>query len=95
MIHVMARIVVKPESAEPAREILRELVAASRREPGCVSYELFQRPDARHVFQTFEAWRDQAAVDGHMKAPHVGAAIAAAGPLFSAAPEIVSFEKLM
>lgn len=95
MIHVMARIVVEPESAESALGILRELVAASRREAGCVSYELFRRPDAPQVFQTFEIWRDQAAVDGHMKTTHVGAAIAAAGPMFSAAPEIVAFEKLM
>ena len=46
MIHVMARINVKPESAAAARDILIALVSASRKEAGCLAYELFQRPDA-------------------------------------------------
>lgn len=95
MIHVMARINVKPEYATQARDILRTLVEASRKEAGCTTYELFQRPDAPHVFQTVEQWSDQESVDAHMKSAHVGAAIAAAGPMFTAAPEILGFAKLM
>jgi hypothetical protein len=30
-----------------------------------------------------------------MTTPHVGAAITAAGPMFTAAPEILTFNKLM
>ncbi len=95
MIHVMARINVKPEYATQARDILRTLVDATREEAGCLAYELFQRPDAPHVFQTVEQWTDQAAADAHMKTVHVGAAITAAGPMFSAPPEILAFAKLM
>ena len=95
MIHVMARINVKPESAAVARDILIALVSASRTEAGCLAYELFQRPDAPHVFQTVEQWTDQAAVDAHMGTPHIVAAIAAAGPMFTAPPEILTFAKLV
>ena len=95
MIYVMARINVTPESAVTAKTILTTLVAASLEEAGCLAYELFQRPDAPHVFQTVEQWTDQAAVDAHMKTAHVGAAIAAAGPMFTAPPEILAFAKLM
>ena len=95
MIYVMARISVTPESAVAAKTILTTLVAASLEEAGCLAYELFQRPDAPHVFQTVEQWTDQAAVDAHMKTAHVGAAIAAAGPMFTAPPEILAFAKLM
>ena len=95
MIHIMARINVKPESAAAAKAILTTLVDASRKESACLSYALFQRPDAPHVFQTVEQWADQAAVDAHMKTAHVGAAIAAAGPMFTAAPEILAFSQLM
>ena len=95
MIHVMARITVKPEASDVAGKVLRELVAASRGEAGCLSYELFRQTDAAHVFQTVEQWTDQAAVDGHMKSAHVGAAIAAATPLFAVAPEILAFTKLL
>ena len=94
MQHVLARITVRPEYAAQARALLEELVSHSRREAGCVSYELYRRADAGHVFQTVEAWKDAAAVDAHMKSTHVAAAIATATPMFAAPPEIVSFEKL-
>ena len=95
MIHIMARITVKPESAAAAKGVLTTLVNESRKEAGCLAYELFQRPDAPHVFQTVEQWADKASADAHMGTPHVGTAIATAGPMFSAAPEILAFSKLM
>jgi quinol monooxygenase YgiN len=95
MIHVLARITVRPEFADAARGIMTALVAQTRLEPGCLGYELFHRSDAPHEFRTVERWVDQASVDGHMKSAHVSAAIAAAGPMFATPPEILSFVQLM
>jgi quinol monooxygenase YgiN len=94
MIHVMASIVVKPEHAATAKTMLVELAASSRGEPGCLGYELFQRPDAPHVFQTVEQWRSQGDVDGHMKTPHVAAAIGAAMPMLASPLEVHGFAKI-
>jgi len=94
MVHVMARVILKPEAAQAGRDIMVRLAAASRLEAGCLSYEVFQRPDAPHVFQTVERWRDQAAADAHMSTAHVGEAIAAAGPLFAAPPEILAYTQI-
>jgi quinol monooxygenase YgiN len=95
VIHVMARLVFKPEFATQARDILAKVVVASRQETGCRLYQLYQQADAPHVFQTVEQWTDQAAADGHMKTPHIGAAIAAAAQMFAAPPEIVQFNKVL
>ncbi|MEO8080542.1 MAG: putative quinol monooxygenase [Caldimonas sp.] len=94
MIHVMASIVVHPPHAAAAKALLIELAEASRKEAGCLSYELFQRPDLPHVFQTVESWRAAEDADAHMKTAHVGAAIAAAGSMFAAPPQIVFFAKI-
>jgi quinol monooxygenase YgiN len=94
MIHVMASIVVKPEHAAAARTMLVGLAATSRSEAGCLGYELFQRPDAPHVFHTVEQWRSQADVDGHMKTPHVAAAIGAAMPMLASPLAVHGFEKI-
>ncbi len=94
MHYILARITVKPEAADTARGILTELVAQSRKEAGCVSYELYQQAATPHVFQTVEQWQDEAAANAHMTTPHIGAAIAAAGPLFAAPPEILAYTKL-
>ena len=94
MHHILARITVKPEAADTVRGVLGELMAKSREEVGCISYEVYQQVDAPHVFQTVEAWLSAADADAHMKTPHLGAAIAAAGPLFAAPPEIVAWTRL-
>lgn len=95
MIHILARITLKPESAATGRDILSALVTASRKEAGCLDYQLLQRADAPHVFQTVECWTDQPSIDAHMAGPNVAAAIAAAGPHFAEPPEILAFNKLM
>ncbi len=94
MHHVLARITVKPEAAAATRDILVELVAQSRKESGCVSYDLYQQEEAPHIFQTVESWKTKADADAHMTTPHLGAAVAAAGALFAAPPEIVAWTRL-
>ncbi|HEY2257166.1 MAG TPA: putative quinol monooxygenase [Variovorax sp.] len=61
---------------------------------GCLSYELYQQTDAPHIFQSVEAWKQKADADAHMATPHLGAAVAAATPLFAAPPEILGYSKL-
>ena len=94
MHRVLASITVKPEAAAQAAAILTELVAQSRQEPGCVSYELYQQSATPHVCQTVEQWQDAAAADAHMGTPPLGAPIAAATALFAAPPEILAYDKL-
>lgn len=94
MHYVLARITVQPEAADAARQLLITLAGQSRQEAGCVSYELYQQAATPHVFQTVEQWQDEAAAKAHMTTAHVGAAIAAAGPLFAAPPEILAYTKL-
>jgi quinol monooxygenase YgiN len=94
MVHILARITVRPDAAEAAAKLLQTLAAASRKESGCIKYELYQQSDFPHVFQTVEQWQDKNAADAHLKTAHVGAAITAAGPLFTAVPEIQTYQQL-
>lgn len=94
MVHVIARITALPASADLMRELLVELVAQTRKEAGCLHYELFQQDVAPNVFQTVERWADAAAVDAHMASPHVAAAIAKGSGHFGAAPEILRYTQI-
>lgn len=85
---------LNPKQPNTARQLLAALVEQSRQEAGCVRYELYQQAATPHVFQTVEQWKDEAAAKAHMGTPHVGAAIAAARPLFAAPPEILAYTKL-
>ena len=87
-LRVVAQIVAKPGSEEIIRTALAALVAASRSDAGCISYELFDSMIEPGTFFTIENWASQADVDAHMSAPHVAAAFAAAGDHVAAAPAI-------
>ncbi len=94
MLYVLADISIKPESAAAVATILQKLVEESRKEPGNKSYTLYQQVMHPGEFRTVEEWTDQAAMDAHMKTPHIQAAIAAAGPMFLAPPNIQVYSRL-
>ena len=87
-LDVIALIPAKPGSEDVVRDALVTLVAATRQEEGCVSYDLHESQAAPGTFVTVEVWRDQAALDGHMGTPHIAAAFAAVGDHVAGAPAI-------
>jgi quinol monooxygenase YgiN len=61
--------------AVPGREedLARELTALlvpTRKEPGCLTYELHRDPEDPVKFMFFEKFKSQAALDEHVNAPH-------------------------
>lgn len=87
-IHVFATVVAKPGAEEALRAALTELVEATRKEDGNVHYMLHEDTKKPGRFHFFEAYRDQAAADAHMKSPHLAAAFAKVGKLVAEAPVI-------
>src|SRR6478672_9501006 len=47
------------------------MLAASRAEDGCLTYSYGEDVAEPGLIRVFEAWRDQAAIDAHFKAPHM------------------------
>lgn len=87
MLHVMAVIRVHADHLSRVTEAMRVLAVASRAEPGCLRYEVFQRA-GEPVLVTQESWSDAAAESAHLAGPNVARAFAAADGLLAAAPEI-------
>lgn len=77
-LNVVATIPASPDAVDDLRTALQDLVAATRQEPGCLAYDLYESAAAEGVFVTVEKWSDQAALDAHMQTPHIAAALAAA-----------------
>lgn len=87
-LHVVALIPAKPGSEDVVRAALQTLVAATREEEGCISYDLYDSAATPGTFVTVERWRGQADLDTHLQTPHLQAALAEAGDAMSAAPAI-------
>jgi quinol monooxygenase YgiN len=93
-IRVFARVLARPESRDNLLQALRDNMLASRREPGCVRYELAQSLTDANELLTIEEWRTEADVATHMQTPHVTALLAKVPALLAAPPEIRSFRAL-
>ena len=87
-IDVIAILIAKPGSSAQVATALQQLVAPTRAEPGCISYDLFGSAESDTTFFTVEKWRSKADLDAHMLTPHIAAALAATGDHLAAAPGI-------
>jgi quinol monooxygenase YgiN len=70
MISFTVRMKFAPEDRDDVAEFLRQLTAASRQEPGCVSYiphRIEGDPDAVLIY---EQYRDSEAADAHRQSAH-------------------------
>lgn len=85
---VIARASVRPEARERFAAAARDCVAATRQEPGCLGYDIYESVTEPGQFVSVEAWRARADVDRHMAEPHLQAFLAIAGTCVSAAPVI-------
>ena len=70
MISFTVRMTFRPEDLSDIAEILRELTAASRLEPGCVTYVPHFVDSDQATVVIYEQYKDEAAVDAHRATPH-------------------------
>ncbi len=63
-------------------------VGLTRAEAGCVAYDVCRDADAPDRFVAYECWRDLAALDRHLAAPHFAAVGAALEGLLAGAPVV-------
>jgi quinol monooxygenase YgiN len=80
MISFTVRMTFRSDDREEIATILRELTAASREEPGCVSYIPHRVESDPDTIVIYEQYRDAAALDAHRASPHF--ALYAVGGLY-------------
>ena len=67
---ILARVFVKPENIEEFITASRVIVENTQKEPGCLTYQLYQDPVKKTDFIFVESYKDQAAIDAHFAAPY-------------------------
>jgi quinol monooxygenase YgiN len=94
-LRVIARARAKAEHVAQVRDILTALVEPTRREAGCLSYELLQNSDDPTDFVYVEKWASAAAERTHFSTPHVSDALKRLAGLLAAEPEISRYTALV
>jgi len=75
MIKLTAKFIIKEGKAALVKDTASTLVAETRKEKGCISYQLFQDMDQPNVFAFIEEWESMEALQSHMKSKHFTEAI--------------------
>jgi len=68
---VAATITAKPGREKEVEDILKGMVAPSRKDPGCVFYNLHRGLDDPRVFFFFEEWESRELLARHNETPHL------------------------
>ena len=71
-IVLIARLKVKADKIEQARSAAMAIVEPSRKEAGCINYDIHQSIEDDTVFFWHETWINKTALDKHFATPFFG-----------------------
>lgn len=84
----------KEEFTEKVKEHLENLAESSRKENGCLQYDLHQNIEKPNVFIFHEVWQNQEIFDKHNLQQYVKDFFEIAPNLLSEKPEVIFTNKL-
>ena len=93
-ITVVATFEARAGKEAELKAALTSLVAPTRKEAGCLNYDLHQLPDEPKKFLFHENWTSQAHLNAHLQSPHIKALLPRVPELAVAMPEIKIWEKI-
>ena len=91
---VIAQIKAKPGKESSVRQELLSLVAPSRKDAGCLNYDLHQALDNPALFLFHENWTGKALLDQHLQKPDLQAVLTRVSQLVAEPPQITLWEKI-
>lgn len=89
-VSVIATFVAKPGKEAALRAKLLKMIAPTRAEGGCLSYDLHVNPASPAQFVFIENWRNEEVLAAHMKTPHFVRLITNGTPALLVAPYTVA-----
>ncbi|MDX9872415.1 MAG: putative quinol monooxygenase [Clostridia bacterium] len=70
MIKIVFKSKLKPDILEEYLKIITELITETRKEDGCISYDLFEDVKDPLILTLIEEWRDEEAIERHNNTGH-------------------------
>jgi quinol monooxygenase YgiN len=87
-IRVVALMNVRPEKLDETLKAFDSLIAATRQEEGCITYELLQNVEDPNDLTFVEEWSSAEALHAHFETEHFKAVAARADELLATPPDI-------
>jgi len=93
-VTVAAELVAKPGKEEELKRAALALIEPTRREEGCVQYDLHQSDTDPARFFFFENWRSKEILDRHLSSPHLRSFAAAAQDLLAEPMRVMTYVRI-
>ncbi|OAP43332.1 antibiotic biosynthesis monooxygenase [Sinorhizobium glycinis] len=71
MVYVIAYLKAHAGKGDEVAALAAPLIEATRKEEGCVSYDLYRKTTEPDMLVFVETWKSPAAVDDHFAEPHL------------------------
>jgi quinol monooxygenase YgiN len=95
LLTVVAEMVAKPGKGDELKRHLLALVEPTRKEAGCVQYDLHQSTSQPERFVFYENWRSRDSLDRHLQTPHMVAFGGVAEQLLSEPARILTYTRIV
>lgn len=93
-VTVIAYHRAKPGKEQALKDALLSLCAPTRKEKGCINYDLHVSPDDPAILVFHENWVSKADLDVHLQSPHINAFRRIAPDLLAEPPNITLWSRL-
>ncbi|MUG91713.1 antibiotic biosynthesis monooxygenase [Scytonema sp. UIC 10036] len=94
LLTIVARIKAKLGMEDRMRQDLLGLLAPTRAESGCITFDLLKDVNEPTVFVLYENWKDRAALDAHFEQPYVKQVLQAYEETLAEPIEVLSLKKI-
>jgi quinol monooxygenase YgiN len=91
---VIAQFKAKPGKESQVRQLLLSLLAPSRKDAGCLNYDLHQALDNPVLFLFHETWASKVHLDAHLEKPDLQTVLAKVKQLVAEPPQVRLWEKI-
>jgi quinol monooxygenase YgiN len=88
MVVVVGRVKTDADKREALIRVGQTVAAASRQEPGCISYRLYEDTEIENEFVFVEEWESSEALQQHFATTHVGEFMEAITATLVAPPDV-------
>ena len=94
LLTVVAEMQAQPGKEEALRRAVLALIEPTRKEDGCVQYDLHVHSNDPSRFVFYENWTSQAHLDRHAESPHIQEFRTAIADLVTAPPRIETYWRI-
>jgi quinol monooxygenase YgiN len=94
IVTVIATFEARPGKEAELKKVLLGLLAPTRREEGCLNYDLHVSRDNPAKLMFHENWRNRELLDVHAKSAHLAALHGRVDELCAAPPQVTLWEKI-